>query len=80
MRRERVRELMARLLQVQGIELPDDEDTQLSAINFKSLEFSELALRIEDDLDRELNFEAMTLRRIQTVGDVLNAMLEMVEK
>jgi acyl carrier protein len=65
---------------VLGHVLPADEDTDLRDIPFRSLHFSELALRIEDDLDRELNFEAMTQRRVQTVGDVLDAMMEMVRK
>ena len=38
---------------------------------FRSLDFSELALRLETAAGRELNFDAAPLRRIATVGDVL---------
>ena len=53
----------------QGKTLPDD-GARLADIGFRSLDFSELALRAEDELGRELNFDAPALRRIQTVGDV----------
>lgn len=72
--RERVRELMADVLAAHGRELPDDETTELSEIPFRSLDFSELALRVEDELDEELNFDAPGLRQIRTVGDVLDYM------
>lgn len=48
------------------------EDAALREIGFRSLDFSELALRVEDELGRELNFDAPTLRAITTVGDVLD--------
>ena len=68
--RDQVRELMAQVLAAQGRELPVDESSELSSIGFRSLDFSELALRVEDEIGRELSF-APGLRRISTVGDVL---------
>jgi acyl carrier protein len=43
----------------------------LRDIGFRSLDFSELALRVEDELGFELNFDAPELRSIETVGDVV---------
>ena len=69
--REQVRSMMAEVLEAQGKELPEGDDTLLTEIGFRSLDFSELALRVEDELDTELNFDAPGLRSIETVGDVL---------
>lgn len=69
--RDQVREMMADVLKAQGKELPEGDDTRLDVIGFRSLDFSELALRVEDELDTELNFDAPGLRSIETVGDVL---------
>ena len=38
---------------------------------------SELALRVEDEIDEELNFDAAGLRQITTVGDVLDLLTEL---
>lgn len=40
--------------------------------NFRSLDFSETALRIEMKIGRELAFDAAAMRRIETVRDVLD--------
>lgn len=45
--------------------------TLLRDIGFRSLDFSELALRMEQHLGRELNLEAASMRRIETVDDVI---------
>ncbi|MDQ4111832.1 MAG: acyl carrier protein, partial [Actinomycetota bacterium] len=45
-------------------------------IGFRSLDFSELALRVEDEIGDELNFEAAGLRSIETIGDVLDLLVE----
>ena len=65
---------MAAVLAKQGKELPADDATPLEAIGFRSLDFSELALRVEDEVGDELNFDAPGLRSIRTVGDVLDFM------
>ena len=70
--REHIRDLMGQVMKVQGKTLPDDDDSDLRAIGFRSLDFSELALRVEDEIGEELNFEAPGLRQIATVGDVLD--------
>ena len=70
--RDKVRELMGEVMKAQGRSLPSDDGADLREIGFRSLDVSELALRVEDELGDELNFEAPGLRRITTVGDVLD--------
>ncbi|WP_265447730.1 acyl carrier protein [Flexivirga meconopsidis] len=70
--RDQVRTMMGEVLATQGKELPADDSTRLDTIGFRSLDFSELALRVEDELDTELNFDAPQLRSIETVSDVLD--------
>lgn len=69
--REQIKELMREVLVGQGKALPDDESTDLATLGFRSLDFSELALRVEDESGDELNFEAAEMRQILTVADVL---------
>lgn len=69
--RDQVRSMMGEVLAAQGKELPAEDGALLETIGFRSLDFSELALRVEDELDEELNFDAPGLRSIETVGDVL---------
>ncbi|GAA0370220.1 hypothetical protein GCM10009541_10890 [Micromonospora gifhornensis] len=68
---------MGQVLANQGKVLPDDDDADLREIGFRSLDFSELALRVEDETDEELNFDAAGLRRIATVGDVLDFLADL---
>ncbi|MEM9496415.1 MAG: acyl carrier protein [Pseudomonadota bacterium] len=49
-----------------------DETAKTRESNFRSLDFSEVALRIETEIGRELNFDATTMRRIETIKDVLD--------
>jgi acyl carrier protein len=70
--RSRIRELMEQVMKNQDKVLPDDDGADLREIGFRSLDFSELALRVEDEIGDELNFDAPGLRRIATVGDVLD--------
>lgn len=67
---------MGEVLDAQGKSLPEDDASALSDIGFRSLDFSELALRVEDEVDDELNFDAAGLRQINTVGDVLDLITE----
>jgi acyl carrier protein len=67
---------MGEVLQAQGKTLPGDETADLQTIGFRSLDFSELALRVEDELGEELNFDAAGLRQITTVADVLDLLGE----
>ena len=70
--RDAIKAMMAEVLRKQDKQLPDSEDALLDEIGFRSLDFSELALKVEDELDEELNFDAPGLRSIRTVGDVLD--------
>lgn len=72
MTRDELRALMAEVMTTQGKTMPSDESTPLRDIGFRSLDFSELALRVEDEVGREMNFDAPGLRQIATVGDVLD--------
>jgi acyl carrier protein len=67
---------MAQVLSAQDKSMPESDSTALRDIGFRSLDFSELALRVEDEIDEELNFEAAGLRQITTVGDVLDLLEE----
>lgn len=78
MNRDRIRELMWTVLAVQGKPRPASDGEPLREIGFRSLDFSELLLRIEEELGRELAFEAMTMRQIVTVADMLTAVEEMI--
>lgn len=78
--REQVKEMMAEVLRRQDKEMPSSEDTALDEIGFRSLDFSELALRVEDELDEELNFDAPGLRSIRTVADVLDFIDELQQQ
>ncbi len=66
---ERARQLLREMLAAQGKELPDDS-ISLEDFGFCSLDFSELAMRVEDELGGELNFDADGLRGMTTVGDM----------
>lgn len=78
--REQLRALMGEVLATQGKSLPDDDAALLADIGFRSLDFSELALRVEDEIDAELNFEAAGLRQITTVADVLDLLTEIQDQ
>jgi acyl carrier protein len=73
--RTRIRDLMAQVAANHGHALPADDDAALRDINFRSLDFSELALRVEDEIGRELNFDAPELRGIRTIADVLDLLV-----
>lgn len=70
--RDEIRTLMAEVLAAQGKQIPSDDSVNLEEIGFRSLDFSELALRVEDEIGEELNFDAPELRQIATVSDVLD--------
>lgn len=70
--RDAIRTMMAEVLQAQGKSMPADDSANLEEIGFRSLDFSELALRVEDEIGDELNFDAPELRQIATVSDVLD--------
>ncbi|SMC43745.1 acyl carrier protein [Desulfocicer vacuolatum DSM 3385] len=63
--------LMNMILEKQNKEPIHSHDQKLREIGFRSLDFSELALRVEMTTGKELNFDASHLRKIETVSDVL---------
>jgi acyl carrier protein len=70
--RQQVLDLINQVLTTQGKQPARDDDTPIADIGFRSLDFSQVALRIEDELERELNFSAAAMRRIATVRDVID--------
>jgi acyl carrier protein len=77
MERALVVEVMQSILERQGKGAPDlNESSGLREIGFRSLDFSELCLRVEETIGRELNFDASTLRTINTVQDVCDFILQ----
>ncbi|NOZ55942.1 MAG: acyl carrier protein [Calditrichaeota bacterium] len=63
---------MNAILVRQGKNPVDDEQVTLRDIGFRSLDFSELALRVEKRIGRELIFDASILRGITSVADALD--------
>lgn len=47
----------------------------LREINFRSLDFAELCLLVEESVDKELNFDAAQLRKIDNVSDVCDFLI-----
>jgi acyl carrier protein len=76
MTRDQVRDWMNTILGKQGKPAIDDDAADLRSIGFRSLDFSELALRVEMTTGNELNFDAAALRGIETVDDVLTFFTE----
>jgi len=72
--RTAVRRMMEELLKRQGKSLPSGDAALLRDVGFRSLDFAELALRVEMQTGNALQFETGVLRSIQTVGDVLDFM------
>jgi len=78
MEKTEVLSLMRSILERQSREPSglDDPATPLNGIPFRSLDFSELCLRVEQRIGRELNFDASTLRNLRTVEDVCDFILQ----
>jgi acyl carrier protein len=72
MNKESLREIMNGILKRKGLPDASVDAEELRAVGFRSLDFSEMALRVEKEVNRELNFDAALMRSIQTVGDVLS--------
>ena len=62
--------LMQGIQSRQGRSTALNHDALLRDVGFRSLDFSELALRAEQMAGRTLQFDASSVRRIRTVGDV----------
>lgn len=72
MTRAEILDLMNTVLAKRGRPAITGEAQSVREANFRSLDFSEVALRIETAIDRELSFDAASMRRIETVKDVLD--------
>lgn len=72
MEREEVLKTINLVLANKGLEPASDNDTPMRDAGFRSLDFSEVALRLEDSLGHELNFEASTMRTITTISDIID--------
>jgi len=76
MGRDEILETMTAILSKQGKDAPASEEATLREVGFRSLDFSELALRVEMASGQSLNFDAGKLRQVQTVKDVLDFFVE----
>lgn len=72
MTRSEILNLMNHVLEKRNKTKIIDENQTVREVNFKSLDFSEVALRIETSINEELFFDAATMRNIKTVKDVLD--------
>jgi acyl carrier protein len=54
-------------------------EINLRTHGFRSMDFSEVALRLEDRAGRELNFDAQQMRAITTFADVVDFFLKSLE-
>lgn len=72
MTRAEILEIMNHVMVKRGRAAITDESQTTRAANFRSLDFSEVALRLETKIGTELVFDAAAMRRIETVKDVLD--------
>ena len=72
MKREDVLLIMNQILERNGKRRIRDSSATLRSVGFRSLDFAELALRVEALTHREIDFDAVALRSIGTVNDVLD--------
>lgn len=70
--RDEIREFMNLILSRAGKPPIDVETRGLREIGFESLDFAELALRVERRIGCEINFEGAHLRAIVTAADALD--------
>jgi acyl carrier protein len=75
MEREEILELINRVLANREKGPVPDDETPIADVGFRSLDFSEVALRIEDEVEHELNFSAASMRRITTIRDVIDFLI-----
>lgn len=75
MERDEILEIINVVLTKKGREPASDSETPLADAGIRSLDFSEIAMRLEVSIGDELNFEASTMRRIATVKDVIDFLL-----
>lgn len=79
MTRSEILEVMNFVMVKRGRKEISAETKTTREVNFRSLDFSEVALRVEAKIGKELVFDAATMRQIETVKDVLD-FFELVTK
>lgn len=72
MERTEILNIMNMIMTKKGRAEITDESQNTREVSFRSLDFSETALRIEFKIGTELSFEAASMRKIETVKDVLD--------
>lgn len=72
MKRTEILSIMNSIMTKKGRPEITDESQNTRDVSFRSLDFSETALRIENKIGRELTFDAASMRKIETVSDVLD--------
>jgi acyl carrier protein len=63
-------ELIRQMQERRGRSTAFTKESGLRDIGFESIDFAELAVRLEDGTNKRLNFSALEFRQIQTVADV----------
>ena len=62
-----------------GVEVQVDPGMRLADVGLRSFDISELAIRVEERLGRELNLGGAVLRELETVGDLVQYLSRAVE-
>ncbi len=69
--RTEMMKMMREILARQGAAPEITPESPLDTIGFRSLDFAELALKVEAKAGASLSFDGAAMRSIRTVGDVL---------
>jgi acyl carrier protein len=78
MNRALILNLMRSILSRRGVSSPAvEEGASLAELGFRSLDFAELCLRVEECAGHELSLGAGVARRLQSVGDVCELLEEL---
>ncbi len=72
MQRTEILKIMNTVLTNKGRPVIQEETQSTRDANFRSLDFSETALRIETKIGKELSFDAASMRQIETIKDVVD--------
>ena len=72
MNRDKILDILREILERHGKPTDCAEDTELASVGFRSLDFSEMAIRVETASGKQLVFDASPLREIRTIADVVD--------
>jgi acyl carrier protein len=72
MERTEILNMVNKVLEKRGRPSVADDATPARDVGFRSLDFSEVALRLEMQLGKEFTFDAASMRRIETIKDVID--------